>query len=290
MKKNYVFTFALIIGIGLVSWQKSSSVQTSKYKKSHKYQSGAPAGKTGAPGEGNCTECHTGSVMAGSSENQFILVDGAGVATSYVPGVTYQIGLSMASNPAKKGMQVTARDANNATAGTFTGASGVALTSSSGKSYANHTAASTLSSFPLWTWSWTAPATNVGPVKFYVATNVANNNGQNSGDVIHLSNHTYNGTVGLEEKSIETVKDFSASFSAENSMVYMQFSSLINGSNFVNIVDLNGKSVLNMKVGTSTIGVNKESVRLPDHIKNGMYIVQFFVDNYPMSKSIVVER
>ena len=73
-------------------------------------------------------------------------------------------------------------------------------------------------------------------------------------------------------------------------MVYIQFSSLINGSNFVNIVDMTGKSVLNMDIGASSIGINKESVRLPEHIKNGMYIVQFFVDNYPMSQSILVKR
>jgi|TARA_R110000737_G_scaffold124916_1_gene157351 hypothetical protein len=291
MKKNYVFTLALVIGIGLVSWQKSSSIQTSEYKKSHRFTSGAPNGKTGAPGESNCTDCHTGSVMAGSSENIFTVAGSTGAITTYVPGQTYQIELAMASNPAKKGMQVTVLDANNSFAGSFTpAAGGVNFTMGGGKTYANHSAASTTTSFPFWNWQWTAPATNVGPVTFYVATNVANNNGQNTGDVIHISNHTFNGVVGLEENSIESVKDFRASFSAENSMVYIQFSSLINGSNFVNIVDMTGKSVLNMDIGASSIGINKESVRLPEHIKNGMYIVQFFVDNYPMSQSILVKR
>jgi hypothetical protein len=291
MKKNYVFTFALLIGVGMISFQKSGVRQTNKNQISHRYNGGSPTGKTGAPGEGNCTSCHTGTVMTGSSENIFTLVDASGAISSYIPGQTYQIELALSSNPVKKGMQVTVLDANNQFAGSFTPATGgVNFTTGNGKTYANHAAASTTTSFPLWNWKWTAPATNIGPVKFYIASNVANNNGQSTGDVIHLSNHTINGTVGLEEKSIEAVKDFNASFSVENSMVYMKYSSLIIGSNFVNIVDLSGKSVLNMNMGTSSIGINKEMVRLPEYIKNGLYVVQFFVDNYPMSKTIVVER
>ncbi|MGJ8661375.1 MAG: choice-of-anchor V domain-containing protein [Bacteroidota bacterium] len=292
MKKNYILTLTLGLSIAIVSWQKSGTVETNKYKKSHRYNSGATAGKTGAPGESNCTECHSGSVQAGTTENMLIVADGSGQVTSYVPGETYTVALAMTSNPSKKGMQATVLTASNQAAGTFATVpgGGVAIISGSGKFYANHTSSSTTSAFPSWTWTWTAPATNVGPVRFYVATNKANNNGQNSGDIIYLSNHPLNATVGIEENKIETVSNFNASFSPENSTVYIQFSSLINGNNHVNIVDMNGRSVLNMNMGTSQIGINKDMIRLPEHVKNGMYVVQYFVDNNPMTKSIVVER
>lgn len=292
MKKNNLLLFLFfLLGISLISWQKTEPSQRTKFQKSLRHNSGAPTAKTGAPGETNCTVCHLGSVQTGTNENQFLLTNSSGAVTHYLPNETYQIELSMASNPAKKGMQVTVLNSSNQFVGSFTPATGgVNFTMAGGRSYANHTAASTLATFPFWTWNWTAPATDEGPVTFYVATNLANANGQNSGDVIHLSNHTIGSTMSLKENSFSAVGEFNASFSPENSMIYLQYASLISGSNFVNIVDMTGKSVLNMKLGTSTIGTNKESIRVPDHLKNGAYIVQFFVDNYPMSQSVVIER
>ena len=293
MKKNYILALTFGLSIAIVSWQKSSITEKYTYKKSHKNSSGSPSGRTGAPGEANCTACHTGSVQAGATENILILSDGSGQVTSYVPGQTYTVALAMVSSPTKKGMQVTALNSSNQAAGSFgtvTGG-GVAITSGSGKFYANHTGASTTATFPGWAWEWTAPATNVGAVKFYVATNKANNNGQNSGDVIYLSNHTFNGTtVGLEENTLETVGEFNASFSAQNSMIYIQYSSLIVGANHVNILDMSGRTIVNMNMGQSTIGLNKDMIRLPDYVKNGMYVVQYFVNNFPMTKTIAVER
>ena len=46
--------------------------------------------------------------------------------------------------------------------------------------------------------SWTAPATDVGPVTFYVAANAANNNGNNQGDQI------YNTKVTLTPAAVPT--------------------------------------------------------------------------------------
>jgi len=41
-----------------------------------------------------------------------------------------------------------------------------------------------------WTFPWVAPATDVGPVTFYVATNMANNNGNSTGDFIFTQSKT----------------------------------------------------------------------------------------------------
>ncbi|MFA7273386.1 MAG: choice-of-anchor V domain-containing protein [Crocinitomicaceae bacterium] len=292
MKKQLIFLPLIFIGILGISWQNAPEIQIQKFSKTIRHNSGSPTAKTGAPGEGNCTVCHIGTVQDGSIENQFILVNSSGAVTNYVPGETYQISLFLASNPSKKGFQATVLDATNTFAGTFTpAAGGVNFTNSGSRFYANHTAASTNgSTFPLWDWQWTAPVTDVGPVTFYVATNVANNNAQNTGDAIYLSNYTINGTVGLENKQMATLTDFTASFSAENHSINIAFSTLINGNKVVNLVDLNGKSVLNMNLGTSAIGLNQEKFRVPDHIKNGMYIVQFFVDNHPKSQMVSIQR
>jgi hypothetical protein len=292
MKKQHIILPLFLVSLIGISWQNASEIQIQKFSITNRHNSGSPTAKTGAPGEGNCTACHVGTVQDGSTENQFILVNSSGAVTSYVPGETYQISLFLASNPSKKGFQATVLDATNTFAGTFTPATGgVNFTNTGGRFYANHSAASTNSStFPLWNWEWTAPSTDVGPVTFYVATNVANNNAQSTGDAIYLSNYTINGTVGLEDKQLPTLSDFTASFSAENQSINLTFSTVINGNKVVNLVDLSGKSVLNLDLGSTTIGLNQEKFRVPDHIKNDMYIVQFFVDNHPKSQMVRIQR
>ena len=292
MKKQYIILPLFLVSLLGISLQNTPEIQILKFSKTVRHNSGSPNAKTGAPGEGNCTACHVGAVQDGNTENQFILMNSSGAVTNYVPGETYQISLSLASNPVKKGFQATVLDATNSFAGTFTPAiGGVNFTNAGGRFYANHTAASTNgSTFPLWNWQWTAPSSDVGPVTFYVATNVANNNAQSTGDAIYLSNYTIDGTVGIEEKQLTTLSNFTASFSAENQTINLAFTSLINGKKVVNLVDLTGKSVLNLDLGSSTIGLNHEMFKIPDYIKNGMYIVQFFVDNHPKSQMVRIQR
>ena len=51
--------------------------------------SGAGAGKTGAPGESNCTACHSGSTQDGANENLLTVLDGGNPVFEYLPGQTY---------------------------------------------------------------------------------------------------------------------------------------------------------------------------------------------------------
>src|SRR4029450_10014688 len=57
-----------------------------------------------------------------------------------------------------------------------------------GRQYIEHTSAGTFvgqQNGASWTFNWTAPATDVGPVTFYAAGNHANNDGNTSGDYIY---------------------------------------------------------------------------------------------------------
>jgi len=68
---------------------------------------GPSGGQSGAPGEQNCTSCHSGATQNGANENLLIINNDIGFGiTQYTPGATYTVNLSMASNPAKKGFQV----------------------------------------------------------------------------------------------------------------------------------------------------------------------------------------
>lgn len=292
MKKQY-FLFGLLVASSVAfAWQKTGKLQLNKQRTSHQYVNGAPAGRTGAPGELTCATsgCHGSTALNGATENIFVVTDNGNVVSSYVPGVTYTIALSLASNPTKKGFQATVLDGSNNFVGTLTPitAAGTASVTGLGRTYINHTFAGT--SAPAWGFTWTAPATDVGAVRFYVATNKTNNNGANSGDEIYTSIHPLSSTLSLTEAETSVVQEFNASFSATNSTVYLSYSALINGNTHVNMVDLNGRSVLHTELNASSIGLNKDLIRVPEEVKNGMYVVHFFVNNVAVSKTISIQR
>lgn len=291
MKKHYILPLAASVLVGALSFQKSGNFTVEKYfaKNGHKLNSaGAAGGKTGAPGEVSCISCHNGTALDGISENVLMVLDGATPVNSYVPGTTYTVALSMSSNPAKKGFQATALDGTNSMAGSFTASANTNVIGTTRK-YANHKSTSNTSTTMAWGWSWTAPATNVGDVTFYVATNKANNDGNDTGDAIYLSQHVLTSTVGLEEETKEEA-NFAAGYSAANHSLALNFTTLSAGEMNLNILDMNGRSVFTYNLGNAQIGENNEKVALPEELKNGIYIVNFFVNNKAMSAKIMIQK
>jgi glucose/arabinose dehydrogenase len=152
---------------------------------------GPDPGFTGAPGEKKCDECHVpdqGSVAPGAIH--------INAPASYVPGQTYQFGFTSSNSDPTRirwGFQMTALDDNGNPAGTLqpladglthvvTGAS-----VNPARQYIEHTQAGTFlgqTSGASWSFNWTAPATDAGPVTFYVAANQANGDQNSSGDSI----------------------------------------------------------------------------------------------------------
>jgi hypothetical protein len=146
---------------------------------------GPPAGRTGAPGESNCIECHES--LGGLGTFEII------APQSYLPGQTYQIQvrhLSADETRRRWGFELTAL-AGTSAAGTFQNLSGLTQTiTESGRFYIEHTSQGTFlnqSGGAIWTFNWIAPASNLGPVRFYAAGNQANGDFTTLGDNIFLT-------------------------------------------------------------------------------------------------------
>jgi hypothetical protein len=154
---------------------------------------GPAAGYTNAPGDlGNCTSCHDTfhdpNVGPGS-------VRMTGVPAVYTPGQQYTVAVIVQQNNRLRfGFQLTAIDQNGNRAGTLApngpdtrvnGGIGAG-----GRQYIEHTEVGT---FPngtatrTWQVRWTAPATDIGAVRFWFAGNAADGNGTNQGDYIYTS-------------------------------------------------------------------------------------------------------
>jgi uncharacterized repeat protein (TIGR01451 family) len=158
----------------------------------HAFSSGPPAGYTGAPNEEPeaCAECHV-PPDAGSGKISIT------APQTYVPGQTYPITVTH-TNPDQTrlrwGFELTVLDtASDEKAGNLQSLDGLTQVLNnagplSARQYIEHTAAGTFigqHNGASWTFNWTAPAVDVGPVIFYAAGNQANNDGNTSGDYIY---------------------------------------------------------------------------------------------------------
>jgi len=180
--------FAAIFVVAMLAKQGSTGLV-------HAYAEGPPGGLTGAPGEQNCTACH----------NSFAVNSGTGTVTintpsSYQPGQTYQITVQDQTTDQSRrrwGFQLTVLTANNAKAGQLQATSITALLANEGpgfnRDYIEHIRDGTFqgqTGGASWTFPWVAPSSDVGPVTFYVATNMANGDGTNQGDFIFTQSKT----------------------------------------------------------------------------------------------------
>jgi len=292
MKKVILPISLIALTSGMLSFK---TIDLSGFQAAPTDANGPAGGKTGAPGEQNCTSCHSGATQNGASENLLIINNDLGFGiTQYTPGATYTVNLSMASNPAKKGFQVTALNGANAMAGNFVAGANTQLktaTISGGqRKYATHKNTSNTSATQTWNWTWQAPAVSEGPVTFYVATNKANNNNNDNGDVIYLSQHVFlNDDASVEEVAVDN-HHFSVGYAPEKEEVVISFSTLSIEPTSFNLVDLQGKSVWSKRLENSTVGQNKQWVSVPKYLPNGMYVVHFFIGNKSFSAPISVQH
>ena len=291
MKKTILPIAIALVTFGLFSFKNNAP---SGFQAAPLNANGPSGGQAGAPGEQNCTSCHSGATQNGANENLLVVNNDIGFGiTQYTPGASYTVNLSMASNPAKKGFQVTALNAANTMAGNFVAGANTqiktATISGGQRKYATHKSSSNTSATQTWNWTWEAPATEQGAITFYVATNKANNNGNDNGDIIYLSQHVFlNDDVSIEELEVET--NFNAGYSIDKNAVYIEYSTLSIALTSLNVVDLNGKSVFAKKLGASTVGTNKTFVGLPTGLPEGFYVLHFFVGNQAFSKTISVQH
>ncbi len=170
------------------------------------FSGGPPDGHTGGPGEANCTACHAGFPL-NSGDGQLEII---GAPRSYTPAATYSIAVRI-SDPSQMrwGFEITAVAENGDGIGSFTitDATNTQLSDNAppNRDYVKHTSAGTFNGTAdgpvMWTFDWTAPATDEGPATFYAAGNAANGNGNNGGDYIYTTSNEFrvpaSGTTGL---------------------------------------------------------------------------------------------
>ena len=149
---------------------------------------GPPEGLTGAPNEGNCTQCHVGNALNDSDDSLMLTIP-----ETYQPNEVYTIVVNLAhAGQSRWGFEMTALDGNGARAGSFevSDAANTQLKEKDSKQYIMHTSAGSAQGTNdenQWTVEWTAPDADIGPITFYAAGNAANGDFTASGDYIYTT-------------------------------------------------------------------------------------------------------
>ncbi|GEM_PF-1059505 len=154
---------------------------------------GPPGGHTGAPGDGDCTSCHSSFALnSGTATRSLVLNSDPGI-TSYIPGQTYTVTYTLSQAAIVTfGFQATVKRANGNAAGTLINPTPGQMSISG--NYINHNSggnSATSAGQRVWSFNWTAPAAGAGTVTFYVAGNATNDDGSNSGDRIYTNSFAF---------------------------------------------------------------------------------------------------
>lgn len=173
---------------------------------------GPEPGYTGAPRDiGNCTACHDHpgqpDVGAGS-----VRIDG--VPSIYQPGQVYPLNVTVQQGGRQRfGFQLTAIDGGDRQAGTLQSPTSdsqvIAETGFGERQYIEHTQIGTIGQGNrTWQIRWTAPSSDVGTVRFFVAGNAADGDGTNQGnDFIYLSSASSDSPTSFVSVSLQSRPD-----------------------------------------------------------------------------------
>ena len=167
----------------------------SGYRTAGASASGPTPGHTDAPGESNCTACHTEFPVNSGTGNVLI----TGIPANYLPG--QQIPITVTVNQPDGvlyGFQFTAINPSGGRVGTYTlpPVTPQPLQLDNGiingmeRRYVMHTSegtSSTMFNTRSWSFTWTAPSERVGKISFYAAGNGANSDGGPNGDQIYTT-------------------------------------------------------------------------------------------------------
>lgn len=232
---------------------------------------GAPAGKTGSPGDGsNCTSCHGGTASTVTG-----WITSTIPAEGYTPGQTYTITATPVGS-GTKGFQISPQNTSGNLLGTLIAGANTQIVGS-GK-YITHTNKTQSS----WTFNWIAPAAGTGSVTFYGAFAIAYSN-------IRLCQMTVNeNSTGINE--VEKELQLSIYPLPAKEELNIQINPILTDLLNIKLYDLNGKLI--KEIYNSKINIEQQTIKINKNIlslKSQVYILKITFNNRTINKQIIFQ-
>lgn len=261
---------------------------------------GAPIGSTGGPGETTCARsgCHTGDNNLNSGTGR-LAIRAEGLNGSYVPGKTYPLTVILEQeNINRFGFSLVALDTAGKSSGTIKmedDARMQVLKGSgryNGRDYATYRLAGTAPYAPgkgQWSFSWTAPVNDEGPVTLYVAAVSANNDGTDKGDEVYTDSLQAMGVAtGLNRSGTDGIKVSVYPNPVKGAFV-LSLISPAEGYTEIVLTDLQGNKVCGLWQGNLGKGLRKLPLQLASSVAKGFYLVCIRQASGSFTHKILVE-
>jgi hypothetical protein len=236
---------------------------------------GAPSGYANDPASGsaNCTGCHGGTAATVTG-----WITSNIPVTGYVPSTSYTITVTSTGTGGKKGFQVSPQSSTGAFLGTLVAGTGTGLTGSS--HYIRSTGSNITTNPKTWTFSWTAPATGLGPVGFYGAFAIGTGTTKITSYIVTES------TVGIAESGIKAA--FSMFPNPAVDHVNISYTLTDNATVAINIYSTAGKKIAEMQSKEQSAGSFSENINIKDFVAKGIYIVELKIGDRSTLQKLIV--
>ena len=256
----------------------------------HTNVTGAPAGKTGSPGDQgsscNSPYCHGYGAQNSGEYVEIFVALALNSMDSY--GITVEAGNTGGFQYEKAGFQACVEDASGNKIGQISLVNSE-LTQILEQDYITHTELGTTPSSQsiygthMWEFDWTPPTDFVGEVTVYAASMLTNDDGMNSGDVHVTTSFTFN--VGLDLDETNEV-DFSVYPNPVADEFHISFGEVLDENIAITLCDLKGAEVLLLE---GTLNQKEYSMILPSDLAKGVYTLCVDSKNRHSSQKIIVK-
>ncbi len=242
------------------------------------YPDGAPSdGRTGSPGDGGKT-CATSGCHNGTAQDATGIISSNIPAEGYTAGATYTVSVTV-DQSGNKGFIVSPQKADGTLIGSLTAGTGNQRV---GGKYITHTQPISSAS-ATWSFTWTAPAAGTGNVDFYGA--FANNRSLVRKTKYTVSEKIANGINSNE--SITSLKMFPNP--NVNQDLNLSFEMKKAGKVKIELIDITGKSVVELYDGANAAGTFTEKFRIPS-MKAGLYFLSVQVAEDVLTRKLLVQQ
>lgn len=248
------------------------------------------AGYTDSP---NCSSCHSGNAVNGSSGSISITSTPSFTNNEYIPNTTYTINVTVARNGNNLfGFGFEAFNPTSINSGTMTviNTSETQIKTSGSKRNMVHTFnGGTGTNSKTFSFAWTAP-NNGDFVTLKAAGLAANANGQTSGDFVFttLLDIIPSNPTSINEQNKSTL--FSFYPNPTKDFLNIQYFSISTTEVAFDIIDLNGRLIYQSELMPTKHGENNFSINLPkENLVSGMYFLKSTQANNIKINKLIIE-
>lgn len=273
MRRKIAIAMALVLAGGLLLLIQGST----KFVMS--YDGSAPSGYANDPAGGskNCSQCHGGTVnnVTGWITSN---IPGAG----YTPSTMYTFTATCTGTGGNKGFEISPQNSSGTFLGTLISGTGTSLT---GSSHYIRSSGSGITTNPMsWTFTWTSPATGLGPVTFYGSFQVGKGTGANT----YITSYTVSeNTTGISENSGTEI--FSIYPNPVKDLFEIKYSLDTKSKVEINVYSLDGKKIATMLNEDQPSGNHTEQFHIKDYTAKGIYLIELKFNDRSTSKKIIIE-